>query len=118
MSPFGAKVPESLRSGVPVPSTTPPRVTLMETEYATLWLYPDAGILHHRIHGAMPRGAAQKLFAASLAHRENQHASKWLFDDRENARVGETLSQWGRFARQGGVGGWAGGLPAGTMGSE
>lgn len=91
-------------------------VTLMETEYASLWLYPDAGILHHKIHGSMPPGAAQKLFAASLAHRENQLAWKWLFDDRENARIGETLAQWGRFARQAGLVCWAIVLPTSTIG--
>lgn len=101
-------------SGAHAPESLP--ITLMATEYATLWHYPNAGILHHKIHGAMPPGAAQKLFAASLAHRENQHASKWLFDDRENARIGETLALWGRFARQAGLVCWAIVLPTSTIG--
>ena len=99
-----------------MPFTTPSRVALIETEHATLWLHPHAGILHHKIHGHVPPGAARELFAASLACRERHQASKWLFDDRENARIGETLAQWGRFARQAGLVCWAIVLPTSTIG--
>jgi hypothetical protein len=55
------------RKGLPrvfLPHTSPSRITLIETEQATLWLYPDAGILHHKIHGPCPRQLQDLLLRA------------------------------------------------------
>jgi hypothetical protein len=108
--------PQGPSQGCPLPHTSPSRIALIETEQATLWLYRDAGILHHKIHRPVPHRQLQDLLAASLEHRERCQAVKWLFDDRESARVGETLTLWARFARQASLKWWAIVLPTSTIG--
>ncbi|MBK8024548.1 MAG: hypothetical protein IPK19_24750 [Chloroflexi bacterium] len=63
------------------------QTTIIETDYATVWYHPEAGIVHHEfhrfIHGDQFRGVLEK----GLEIFKQYGAKKWLSDDRKNSAL-------------------------------
>lgn len=98
-----------------------PRMTLIENEFASLWVHPEAGIVHHQfkrfIHGAAFREVLTKGCDALVQHK----CTKWLSDDSGNSALGAedekwAQSEWFPAVKAGGWKHWAIVLPAKLVG--
>jgi hypothetical protein len=71
------------------------KTTILDTEYATLWYYPEPKIVHHMfrkfIYGQEFRQVLEKGLEIFLQHG----AQKWLSDDRNNSALPTADSEWG-----------------------
>ncbi len=72
-----------------------PKFTVLDTDYATLWYYPETRIVHHVFHkfiyGDKFRGVLEK----GLEIFQQYGANKWLSDDRKNSALPKADSEWG-----------------------
>jgi ribonucleotide reductase alpha subunit len=63
------------------------RITVLDTDYATLWYYPESKVIHHvfhrYIHGQHFRGVLE----AGLEALKQHGGTKWLSDDRNNSTI-------------------------------
>jgi len=70
------------------------KVVVLDTEYATLWYYPEAKIVHHKwnkfIYGAEFRQVLEK----GLEIFKENGAQKWLSDDRLNSALPTEDLNW------------------------
>jgi len=68
---------------------------IIDNDYASLWYYPDAGIVHHKwkkyIYGEHFRAVLNR--GAEIF--EQRGATKWLSDDRLNSALPKEDSEWG-----------------------
>ena len=85
---------------------------IIDNEYATLWYYPDAGIVHHKwkkyIYGEHFRAVLNR--GAEIF--EQRGATKWLSDDRLNSALPKddgiwALGVWNPRVRAAGWKDWA-----------
>lgn len=72
----------------------PKKITIIENEYASLWFYPESGIVHHKIHKFMRKGLYQELVTAGVECLEKYSATKWLSDNRANPVVRHQDIDW------------------------
>jgi hypothetical protein len=70
------------------------RMVVYENEYATLWYYPDAGIVHHQIHKYTYGPHFRELMLEGLRIFKERQATKWLSDDRENSALPKADAEW------------------------
>ena len=70
------------------------RNTLIEDEYAFLWYYPDAGIVHHEFLQPASDDAFRKVLMTGLKLLKEHGAQKWLSDDRKNSILSAESSAW------------------------
>lgn len=77
-----------------MPKATPKKITIVDTEYATLWFYPESGIVHHKIHKFMRKGLYRELVTAGVDCLEKHNATKWLSDNRGNTVVRQEDIAW------------------------
>jgi hypothetical protein len=72
-----------------------PRQTIIDTDYATLWYYPESKIVRHKwkkfIYGQEFRNVLNK----GVDIFKQQGAQKWLSDDRENSALPKEDFEWG-----------------------
>jgi len=71
------------------------RQTILDTDYASLYFYPESKIVHHVFHkfiyGQEFRQVLEKGLEVFLANG----AQKWLSDDRKNSALPKEDSEWG-----------------------
>jgi hypothetical protein len=70
------------------------RITQLENDYATIWYYPDEGIIHHRFLQPISGEAFQAVLMTGLRLMREQKATKWLSDDRSNSNLPAEDSAW------------------------
>ncbi|MBK8024547.1 MAG: hypothetical protein IPK19_24745 [Chloroflexi bacterium] len=70
------------------------KTIVLETDYATVWHYAEAGIVHHEfhryIHGEQFRGVLER----GLEIFSQRSATKWLSDDRKNSALPKVDAEW------------------------
>ncbi len=99
----------------------PPKVTVIDTEYVTLWFYPATRILHHKIHKFMPAHIFRDAFSTGVEYLEKHKVLKWLSDDRGNTVLSQENTDWARTvwiprAKRAGFKYWAAIMPAQAIG--
>jgi hypothetical protein len=72
------------------------KTTIRESEYAGLWYHPEAKVVHHRTYKFMPAGIFQDFLTAGAECLEQNKATKWLSDDRQNTMLRKDDFDWGR----------------------
>ena len=72
------------------------KTTISDTEYATLWYYPDPKIVHHRFHKPIKGEEFRQVLLKGLDIFRQNGAQKWLSDDRLNASLPVEDSDWGQ----------------------
>ena len=70
------------------------RTTLLENDYASLWYYPDTGIIHHQLHQPVPDEIFRTVLMTGLNLMQEHGANKWLSDDRKNSILSAEVSAW------------------------
>ncbi|MCL4249168.1 MAG: hypothetical protein KJ065_13560 [Anaerolineae bacterium] len=71
------------------------RETILETDYATLWYYPDSRIVHHQFHRFIHGEKFREVLETGLKVFRERGASKWLSDDRKNSALPQADAEWG-----------------------
>ncbi|MCA9904112.1 MAG: hypothetical protein KC547_09660 [Anaerolineae bacterium] len=71
------------------------RETILETDYATLWYYPDTKIVHHQFHKFIHGEKFREVLEKGLEVFRERGASKWLSDDRKNSALPQADAEWG-----------------------
>ena len=69
-------------------------IPIIENEYARLWYYPVAGIVHHKFLQPASDDAFRKVLTSGLKLLKEHGAQKWLSDDRENSILSAESSAW------------------------
>jgi hypothetical protein len=69
--------------------------TIVDTEYATLWYYPENKIVHHKFHKYIYGEEFRQILEKGLEIFKQHHAQKWLSDDRNNSALTPEDSEWG-----------------------
>jgi hypothetical protein len=69
-------------------------ITQFENDHASLWYYPEAGIIHHKFHQPTGGETFQAILMTGLRLMESNHAIKWLSDDRNNLMLPPEDSAW------------------------
>jgi hypothetical protein len=70
------------------------RITQLDNDYATIWYYPDEGIIHHRFLQPISGEAFQTVLMTGLHLMREHKATKWLSDDRNNSNLPAEDSAW------------------------
>jgi hypothetical protein len=70
------------------------RITQLENDYATIWYYPDEGIIHHRFLQPISGETFQTVLMTGLHLMREHKATKWLSDDRNNSNLPAEDSAW------------------------
>lgn len=70
------------------------RERLMENETASLWIYPETGIVHHQLHRPISGQAFRDLLNLGLKQFQEGRATMWLSDDRANTILDPNDSEW------------------------
>ena len=68
---------------------------IIDNDYATLWYYPDAGIVHHQFKQPISGEHFREVLNRGAEIFEQRGANKWLSDDRLNAAVAQEDGIWG-----------------------
>lgn len=71
------------------------RTTIIDTDYATLYYYPEAKIVHHVFHKFIYGQEFRQILEKGLEIFKEHGAQKWLSDDRLNAALPKDDSEWG-----------------------
>ncbi len=69
--------------------------TIIDNEFATLLYYPDQGIVYHTFHKPLSGKEFRDVLEAGTKLIQEQHATKWLSDDRENSALTSADTDWG-----------------------
>ena len=70
--------------------------TIIDNEYATLWYYPDAKIVHHQLHKYVYGENFRNVLLTGSQLLEKHGAYKWLSDDRGSAAVTKEDMKWAK----------------------
>jgi hypothetical protein len=70
------------------------RELLLENEFASLWFYPETGIVHHEFHKPISGQAFKEVLLLGLTLFQDGRAKKWLSDDRANTMLPPEDSEW------------------------
>ncbi|MCC7205707.1 MAG: hypothetical protein IT323_00275 [Anaerolineae bacterium] len=68
--------------------------TISDSEYATLWFYPDTKIVHHQFHKFIYGEEFRKVLEKGLETFKDKGAQKWLSDDRKNSTLSTEDTEW------------------------
>jgi hypothetical protein len=60
------------------------REVLLDNEFASLWFYPEPGIVHHEFHKPIAGQDFKAVLLTGLKLFQARRATKWLSDDRAN----------------------------------
>ncbi|HLP75621.1 MAG TPA: hypothetical protein VK327_01775 [Candidatus Paceibacterota bacterium] len=71
-----------------------PKITVFESDSASLWFHPEPGIVHHQFRKPLDSETFQKVLLAGLQLMNEHHARKWLSDDRGNSSLSADDSAW------------------------
>jgi hypothetical protein len=70
-------------------------MTIIDTDYATLWYYPESKIVHHVWHKFIYGEEFRQVLKKGMELFEQHGAQKWLSDDRNNSALPPEDFQWG-----------------------
>ncbi len=68
---------------------------ILDNEYATLWYYPEDGIVHHQWHKPVSGDPFRAVLDKGVEIFKNRGATKWLSDDRLNSSLPREDGIWG-----------------------
>ena len=71
-------------------------IELLNNEFATLIVYPEKRIVHHRFKKYIYGEAFQEVMTKGADIFIEHHCNKWLSDDRENAALRKEDIEWGQ----------------------
>ena len=71
------------------------KLTILDTEYATLWFHPEAKIVHHQFHKFIYGEQFRNVLEKGLEVFMEKGATKWLSDDRKNSALPTEDMEWG-----------------------
>jgi hypothetical protein len=69
-------------------------IILIDNEFATLWYYPDVGVIHHKFHQPVSGDSFRGVLLTGLSLMKEHGAQKWLSDDRLNSILPAEDSAW------------------------
>ncbi len=67
---------------------------IVNTPYATLWYYPEAGIVHHQFHKFIHGDVFHEVLVEGLSIFKQRGAQKWLSDGRKNTALPQADIDW------------------------
>ncbi len=70
-------------------------INVLDSEYASLWYHPEAGVVHHKFHKFIYGDAFRTVLSTGVEVMKKNGAHKWLSDDRNNSAVSKEDSEWG-----------------------
>lgn len=70
------------------------KITMLETDYATLWYYPEDQIVHHQIHRYIHGDHLRDVLNKGLDIFAENKVQKWLSDDRNNSALPQADIDW------------------------
>jgi len=70
------------------------KVTILDGPQASLWFYPEEGIVHHEFHGFVHGEEFRKVLQAGLELLKLHGATKWISDDRRNGAIPRVDGDW------------------------
>ncbi len=73
-----------------------PKITLYDTEFATMWFHTEKKIVHHKIHKYIYGEEFHKFLMCGTEAMKKYQAHKWLSDDRAVPVVSQEDMDWGR----------------------
>lgn len=71
------------------------KITVLDTDYATLWYYPETKIVHHQFHRFIYGEKFRAVLEKGLELFKEHGAQKWLSDDRKNSTLPAEDAHWG-----------------------
>ena len=71
-----------------------PPITIIDTEYATLWYYPESKIVRHEFHKFIYGEEFRAIVNRGLEICQQNKAVKWLSDDRKNSALPTDDLHW------------------------
>lgn len=69
--------------------------TVLNNDYATVYVYSDKKIVHHEIHKFIFGDKFQEMMLAGIDAFEKHRCTKWLSDDRKNSALRKVDTDWG-----------------------
>ena len=72
-----------------------PKETIIDNDYCSMWYYADKKIVHHQIHKFIFGQAFYDFLLTGTALIQNNHAKKWLSDDRHVPVLRAEDIEWG-----------------------
>ena len=71
------------------------KTTVLDTDYATLWYYPEQKIVHHVFRKFIYGQEFRQVLEKGLEIFKQHGAQKWLSDDRNNSALPKEDGEWG-----------------------
>lgn len=68
--------------------------TIIDNEFASLWYYPEAKVVHHQIKKYISGEQLRSLLSQGSELLSKNGAQKWLSDDRSNNALTASDSDW------------------------
>ncbi len=72
-----------------------PKTTVLDNSFATLWYYPEDRIIHHQLKKFTYGDTLHQILSEGLKLAQQNHATKWLSDDRLNTVLSKEDAEWG-----------------------
>jgi hypothetical protein len=67
---------------------------VLNNEYATLVFHEDTKIVHHTFHKVIGGDSFRSVLNSGVELLKQNHAQKWLSDDRNNSALSDEDTQW------------------------
>ena len=77
-----------------MPEKVMPKETILDTDYATLWYYPEEKIVHHAFHRFIYGQKFRDVLEKGMEIFKKHEAQKWLSDDRKNSALPADDTKW------------------------
>lgn len=70
------------------------KITILDTNYATLWYHPESNIVHHVFHRFIYGEEFREVLNKGVEVFKERNAQKWLSDDRKNSALPTEDVEW------------------------
>lgn len=70
------------------------KMTIIDNDFLSLWVYPDKKIVHHQFHKFIYGQPFRDGLMRGAAEMKKYSIHKWLSDDRKNSAVPEEDTEW------------------------
>lgn len=71
-----------------------PTLTIIDTDYATLWYHPESKVVHHQFHKFIYGENFRDVLNKGIEVFTENDAHKWLSDDRNNSSLTAEDRDW------------------------
>lgn len=71
------------------------REVVFDSDLITVWCYPEARIIHHKMHRHCYGPVFREALTAGIAAMREHRADSWLSDDRKNGPLPDDDELWG-----------------------